>query len=667
MIQAESKPPTKEKEVIKKKETAGKLFEEDEENEDPNFLGKITKAKKSKGSAQKEAKLCPDNDEDEGNNSWEMIDEEAEESVSDADVEMIGDDFGSDLDSDDKDDDDDDDSDDDDNGDIEYQAAKLDRKKARIAAEGAAELRQNFADGENFTLPTVEEIEQEARTIPNLQMIRDRIQDVMQVLGDFTKRREEGKSRSDYLEILAKDLCNVYGYNEYLMGKFIQLFSVGKELLEFLDSNDAQRPVTIRTNTLKTRRKDLAKSLISRGMNVDPAAEWTKVGLVVYDSQVPVGATPEYLAGHYMIQGLCSLLPVMALDPQPQERILDMCSAPGGKTSHIAMLMKNTGTLYANDVNFMRCKAIIGNLHRLGVNNTVISNVDAQQFPKISIYGFDRILLDAPCSGTGVIWKDQSVKNTKDSQDIQQKHTRQRELILAALDALDANSANGGILVYSTCSVLVEENEAVVNYALEKRHCKLVDTGLKVGVEGFTKIGHHRFHPSLKLTKRYYPHIHNIDGFFVAKIKKLSNTPYGRITVGIVAAERHEENKKRKAINKANREAKALAKAAHKDALLAKRIQKKLRKKDEEEEDDGGNTKNKLRKARRIKNRKKNLEKIAKAMEDDGFNSVGNVAKPKKRTVTKIKVGKRAAARCGAKMIKKKRKRLLEKISAAAN
>lgn len=132
-----------------------------------------------------------------------------------------------------------------------------------------------------------------------------------------------------------------------------------------MDANDQQRPVTIRSNPLKTRRGDLAKTLINRGMNVDPAAKWTKVGLIVYDSQVPVGkkifviifieticlgATPEYLAGHYMIQGLSSFLPVIALAPQPNEKILDMCAAPGGKTSHIASLMKNTGILMANDV-----------------------------------------------------------------------------------------------------------------------------------------------------------------------------------------------------------------------------------------------------------------------------------------------------------------------------
>lgn len=94
--------------------------------------------------------------------------------------------------------------------------------------------------------------------------------------------------------------------------------------------------MTIRTNTLKTKRKDLAKVLITRGVSLDPVAEWSKVGLKIYESPVPIGATPEYLAGHYILQSPSSFLPVMTLAPQPYEKILDMAAAPGGKTSYIA-------------------------------------------------------------------------------------------------------------------------------------------------------------------------------------------------------------------------------------------------------------------------------------------------------------------------------------------
>ncbi|VDK46440.1 unnamed protein product [Anisakis simplex] len=426
-------------------------------------------------------------------------------------------------------DDDDDFSSDQDTLPVERKAMKLERKAVqtkKLADE--EELQLNLTNVDSYKLPSIEDVERELKEAPNLQIIKQRITDVIQVLGDFKKRRQQDRSREEYMTILLKDLCKYYGYNDYLMGKFMNLFPNGSELMEFLDANDQPRPVTIRTNSLKTRRGQLAKMLINRGMNVDPAAKWTKVGLVVYDSQVPVGATPEYLAGHYMIQGMSSFLPVMALSPQPNELVLDMCAAPGGKTSHIAALMKNTGVVFANDLDMPRCRAVIGNLHRLGVNNCVVSNVDAKEYAKIMAQGFDRVLLDAPCSGTGVIWKDESVKMRRDSQDVQRRHTLQRQLILAAIDAINAKSSTGGYLVYSTCSVLVEENEAVVDYALRKRDCKLVSTGLEIGVEGFTKYREYRFHPSLNLTRRYYPHVHNIDGFFVAKIKKLSNEKHAK-------------------------------------------------------------------------------------------------------------------------------------------
>ena len=106
------------------------------------------------------------------------------------------------------------------------------------------------------------------------------------------------------------------------------------------------------------------------------------------------------------------MLPVMALAPQENERVLDMASAPGGKTTHVAALMRNTGLLYANDANRDRCKAVVGNLHRLGVTNTVVCTYDGRKLDKI-MKGFDRVLLDAPCSGTGVIAKDPSVKTKK--------------------------------------------------------------------------------------------------------------------------------------------------------------------------------------------------------------------------------------------------------------
>ncbi|KAK2503782.1 hypothetical protein MC885_016912, partial [Smutsia gigantea] len=352
-------------------------------------------------------------------------------------------------------------------------------------------------DEEPFVLPPVGEMKQDILPVqgegisrpwdvaPDLQQVHKRIQDIVEVLRDFGSQREEGRSRSEYLHRLQKDLATYYSYGDFLLGKLIDLFPLS-ELVEFLEANEVPRPITLRTNTLKTRRRDLAQALINRGVNLDPVGKWSKTGLVVYDSSVPIGATPEYLAGHYMLQGASSMLPVMALAPQEHERILDMCCAPGGKTSYIAQLMKNTGVILANDANAERLKSVVGNLHRLGVTNTIISHYDGRQFPKV-VGGFDRVLLDAPCSGTGVISKDPAVKTNKDEKDILRCAHLQKELLLSAIDSVSATSKTGGYLVYCTCSIMVEENEWVVNYALKKRNVRLVPTGLDFGQEGFTR------------------------------------------------------------------------------------------------------------------------------------------------------------------------------------
>uniref|UniRef100_A0A3Q3EQD9 NOP2 nucleolar protein homolog (yeast) n=1 Tax=Labrus bergylta TaxID=56723 RepID=A0A3Q3EQD9_9LABR len=382
-------------------------------------------------------------------------------------------------------------------------------------------VQANMDEMDLFRLPGAEESEKEGILPLDLKTIHQRIKDNIDVLCNFSTKREEGKERAEYVSLLKKDLCMYYSYNNFLIEKLMDLFPLS-ELVDFLEANEIQRPVTIRTNTLKTRRRDLAQALINRGVNLDPLGKWSKVGLVIYDSSVPVGATPEYLSGQYMLQGASSFLPVMALSPQEGELVLDMSSAPGGKTTYIAQLMRNTGVIVANDANADRLKSVVGNIHRLGVTNTVVSNYDGRQFPKV-MGGFDRVLLDAPCSGTGVIAKDPAVKTSKDDADIHRSAHLQKELLLSAIDSVNAESSSGGYLVYCTCSIMVEENEWVVDYALKKRNVKLVPTGLDFGKEGFTRFKERRFHPTLRLSRRFYPHSHNMDGFFVAKFKKFSN------------------------------------------------------------------------------------------------------------------------------------------------
>ncbi|KAH8067527.1 rRNA (cytosine-C5-)-methyltransferase [Aureococcus anophagefferens] len=310
-----------------------------------------------------------------------------------------------------------------------------------------------------------------------------RIQENLGVLGHFKERAKKGKARAEYLRELGEDLTSYYGYLQELTELFLTIFSPS-ECVEFMDANDKPRPVVIRTNTLKTRRKDLAQTLIKRGVHLEPMAAWSKVALKITESSVPVGATPpEYLAGHYMLQSAASQCPVLALGPEPGER------------------------------------ATVANLHRLGVSNAVVCCHDGRAFPGV-MGGFDRVLLDAPCTGLGVISRDQSIKGTRTLEDVKKLAHLQKELILAAIDSVDDKKA--GVVVYSTCSVAVLENEDVVQYALDKRNVKLVDAGLPFACDAFVRCGQKRYHPSMALARRFYPHTHNMDGFFVAKLQKLS-------------------------------------------------------------------------------------------------------------------------------------------------
>jgi ribosomal RNA methyltransferase Nop2 len=312
-----------------------------------------------------------------------------------------------------------------------------------------------------------------------------------------------------------------YEYNRELAEYFTSLFPPA-ELLSFLESSQAPRPLVIRTNSMKAKRRELAQQLIQKGVNLDPAGEWNKVGLKIIESQVPIGATTEYLAGMYMLQSASSFLPVMALAPKPGERVLDLCAAPGGKTTHIGQLMKNSGVIVANEFKEDRCASIKGNIHRMGLTNVVITNYDGRKISS-HLNGFDRALVDAPCSGLGVIWKDPSVKSLRTLKDIKRNAHVQKELLLSAIDVVNARSKTGGFIVYSTCSISVEENEEVVHYALKNRRVKLVETGLQIGEPGLHKFKGKIFHPSLALCKRIYPHVYNMEGFFIAKFKKIDN------------------------------------------------------------------------------------------------------------------------------------------------
>lgn len=365
---------------------------------------------------------------------------------------------------------------------VEHQSRIIDEEMKLEQEEAESELRRTIAQQTSvYHLPTEEELEEDKNRVVPPSELRERIDDILEVLADFKTRREPGRSRSDYIQRLGQDMAELFGYLQELVDYFMSMFGPS-ECLEFLEASDKARPLVVRVNTLKARRKDLAAALMKRGVRLDPLASWSKVGLKIYESTVPIGATPEYLAGHYMLQSAASMCPVMALGPQPGDRVMDMSAAPGGKTSYISQLMRNKGVVIANDLKPERQKATVANLHRLGVRNVVTCCYDGRKIGAQMRNSFDRILLDAPCSGLGVISRDPSVKVQRTIPDVKRCAHLQKELLLAAIDALNHKSKKGGgYMVYSTCSVAVAENEEVVNYLLSKRDVKLVNTGLDFG------------------------------------------------------------------------------------------------------------------------------------------------------------------------------------------
>ena len=302
-------------------------------------------------------------------------------------------------------------------------------------------------------------------------------------------------------------LAKTYGYDEWLISRFIEYVP---DLDRFLETMNGLPNQYIRTNTIKISNIDLEKRLTSKGFHLKDTV--IRDVFAVGKSPFPIGATTEYLLGYYYIQDLSSCIAVESLDVQEDQIILDMASAPGGKTTFIAQKMKNTGCVIALDINSARINSMVFNIARCGVMNSCIYKMDSRQVADLNIK-FDRVLLDAPCSCEGVIIKDKTRKTSHTAQDVEYCVSNQMELIEAAIKVVRP----GGLLVYSTCSFAPEENENIVNSTLDRFDVKIEP--VQYGIEGLTNFGDIRFHDDMKNTKRLYPHIHNTLGFYIARLR----------------------------------------------------------------------------------------------------------------------------------------------------
>ena len=302
-------------------------------------------------------------------------------------------------------------------------------------------------------------------------------------------------------------LAKAFGYDEWLISRFIEYVP---DINKFLETMDGQPKQYIRTNTIKISSADLEKKLISKGFQLKETP--IQDVFAIEKSSFPVGATTEYLLGYYYIQDLSSCIAVEALDVRENQIILDMASAPGGKTTFVAQKMKNSGCIVAIDINSARINSLKFNLARCGVMNCCIYRMDSSHVTALNMK-FDRVLLDAPCSCEGVIMRDKSRKTSHTTHDIEHCVSDQMRLMEAAVKVVRP----GGLLVYSTCSFAPEENENIINSLLGRFNIKIEP--IEYGINGLTKFGQTKFHDAIKNTKRLYPHIHNTLGFYIAKVR----------------------------------------------------------------------------------------------------------------------------------------------------
>ncbi len=290
--------------------------------------------------------------------------------------------------------------------------------------------------------------------------------------------------------------------------KFLERYGKLTDIKEFTRVSLEPLPKTIRVNTLKT----TVGEMQSR-MKLIPIP-WCGEGFTVKDG-FALGNTLEHFLGYFYIQGAASMIPPVVLAPKPGEMVLDMCASPGSKTSQMAAMMGNSGLIVANDNAISRLKPLTINLQRCGVSNAVISLMHGHRFSGLQ---FDRILVDAPCSGIGTIRKSYKTIDMWNPNFARKLAGVQRNLVATAIGCLKS----GGTLVYSTCTLEPEEDEGVVSSILEKHDdmkLERISLDIKRG-ECVEEFEGNRYGSEVKKCLRIWPQDNDTEGFFVAKFKR---------------------------------------------------------------------------------------------------------------------------------------------------
>ncbi|KXG75987.1 16S rRNA (cytosine(967)-C(5))-methyltransferase RsmB [Thermotalea metallivorans] len=274
---------------------------------------------------------------------------------------------------------------------------------------------------------------------------------------------------------------------------------------QLLQANNQTPKLTVRTNTLKITKEELMEELkrqhveVSHGLYVEEA-------LCLCHTE-NIEELKSFQKGYFQIQDESSMLAAHVLDPQPNDIIIDVCAAPGGKTTHMAQLMKNKGRIIARDIYEHKLKLIQNTARRLGISIIETQCFNGKEVDETLVDKADRVLVDAPCSGLGIIRRKPEIKYNKGPDDFHEISNLQ----LRILENAGKYVKKGGFLVYSTCTISREENIGVIEKFISRnRNFAIIDMNPLIP-------------EVLRSSEKYlqlYPHLHDVDGFFICKLRK---------------------------------------------------------------------------------------------------------------------------------------------------
>ena len=316
------------------------------------------------------------------------------------------------------------------------------------------------------------------------------------------------RNKENIIEIDKKDIVEYlsikYSYNQWLIRKWIEEF--GQEFTEdLLEANSEKPNLYIRANTLKINRDELINKLREQGIDCSKVNGIDEA--IMVKNLKNIENNKLFKEGYFTVQDISSMLVGKVANPKEEKLVLDVCSAPGGKTTHLGTIMKNTGQVISRDIFDHKLKLINNTVKRLGLKNIKVENFDALNIDENSIDKFDYVICDVPCSGMGIIKRKPEIKFKKE-EEIKDLPIIQKKILNNASKYVKL----GGNLIYSTCTIHDEENINIVkeflniNDNFELVPIDEVNVDLDNQDKGYIKI---------------YPNIHGMDGFFIAKLKRV--------------------------------------------------------------------------------------------------------------------------------------------------